>query len=74
MEKKKLISIIVLTVLILFVGCTGNDEHGIRNYWNCMDGCYEMQYVYEAEFNISRDEARHHKCSERCWDYYDLGD
>ncbi len=45
----------------------GSLEPQVGHYWTCLDGCYNMQQLYEIEFNITPSLERHTACSEICW-------
>ena len=69
-----MIVVISTFVVVVVLGSYQSDKYGwsslipdMSHYWTCMDGCYEAQIVYEQEFNITRSQARHNVCCERCW-------
>jgi len=70
-------TIILIGIILLLVlnGCSeesyfGSEAHKVDLDWACMDGCYDMQLIYEEEFNITKSSDRHDLCSLKCYDRY----
>lgn len=70
----KIISVILLVIIVLLfviMFTTSKEDLELKQYWSCMDGCYEMQIVYETQFNITINKERQFTCNDKCWDIYD---
>jgi len=72
MKMNKLLIISFLLSFLFFIGCTDIDD-GFSENWACLDGCYEMQLIFEDEFNITKSPDRHDLCGQKCFEIY-MGD
>ena len=62
------ISAILLTITLS--GCSSAPTEKVKLAWACMDGCSNMQELYELKYGINMTKEDHDACAEICWQQY----
>ena len=73
-----LVWLMVISAILIAVSLSGCSDvqsvkskvQGLSSYWACMDGCTNMQQVFNQKYGIKISKEDHDVCAELCWQQY----